>query len=83
MFNSIIAFFYFGQLKKLNNSPTGKIEVINSDNKLQELGFVDFVENLIVEQQNKISSSVIYIFYHDVDINLSSGRYCKYTLHNQ
>ena len=37
---------YKGQVRKLENRPTGKLAVIQSENKLQKLGFVDYSENL-------------------------------------
>ena len=45
---------YFGQIRKLNMRPMDKKETIASENKLQELGFLDFVNNVTVEQQNKM-----------------------------
>ena len=37
---------YQAQVRKLEKNPEDKIQVINSKKKLQELGFVDFVNNL-------------------------------------
>ena len=53
---------YFGQIRKLNMSTMDKIEIIASENKLQELGFVDFVDNLTVEQQSIISRNPVSHF---------------------
>ena len=53
---------YDGQLKKLSANLEDKNDVIMSENKLQELGFVDFLENLTVEQQGKIMNSPINYF---------------------
>ena len=53
---------YDGQLKKLSANLEDKNDVIMSENKLQELGFVDFMENLTVEQQGKIMNSPMNYF---------------------
>ena len=37
---------YNQQLKKLNNHPSDREQVIKSENKLQDLGHVDLVSNL-------------------------------------
>ena len=53
---------YEGQVKKLSENRDDKNDVIASEHKLQELGFVDFLENLTVEQQEKIMNSPINYF---------------------
>ena len=50
---------YDGQLKKLSVNSEDKNDVNMPENKLQELGFVDSLENLTVEQQEKIMNSPI------------------------
>ena len=40
---------YDGQVKKLSRNPNDKLDVIQSEKKLQELGFVDFLEHLPVK----------------------------------
>ena len=37
---------YQAQVRKLEKNPEDKIQVLNSEKNLQELGFVDFVNNL-------------------------------------
>ena len=41
----------------MEKNPEDKIQVINSEKKLQELGFVDFVNNLSKEERIMIESS--------------------------
>ena len=53
---------YFGQIKKLNKNQKDKQDVIMVEKKLQDLGFVDFVDNLTIEQQNKIYSSKLLYY---------------------
>ena len=53
---------YFGQIKKLNKNQKDKQDVIMAEKKLQDLGFVDFVDNLTIEQQNKIYSSKLLYY---------------------
>ena len=53
---------YDRQLRQLNRSPKDKQDVLDTQNKLQSLGFVDDFDNLTKEQQNKISSSPIRYF---------------------
>ena len=45
---------YDGQVKKQGNCPEDKKEVINSAQRLHELGFVKFVEKLTDDQKVKI-----------------------------
>ena len=45
---------YRSQVQILNKDPRNKDEVISSQNKLQSLGFADFVWNLTPEQQQRI-----------------------------
>ena len=50
--NKDIALKIFNQqLKKLNKNLQDKADVVTSENKLQRLGHVDYVENLSQEQQ--------------------------------
>ena len=51
-----------GQVKKLSLCQEDKLDVIISERKLQELGFVDFLENLTIEQQNKIKKNPVNYF---------------------
>ena len=53
---------YDGQVKKLGTNLDDKKDVITSEKKLQDLGFVDFLENLTVEQQGKIMNSPVNYF---------------------
>ena len=53
---------YFGQLKKLSMSPEDKMEIIMSEQKLHDMGFVDFLDNLTSEQQEKIKGSTVSHF---------------------
>ena len=53
---------YRNQVKKLNQNPADKNDVIESENKLQNLGLVDYLDNLSVEQRNKIKGSPINYF---------------------
>ena len=53
---------YNAQLKKLSMNQDNKRDVIMSERKLQELGYVDFLENLTAEQQTKIQLSAIKYF---------------------
>ena len=51
-----------GQVKKLGTNLDDKKDVITSEKKPQDLGFVDFLENLTVEQQEKIMNSPVNYF---------------------
>ena len=53
---------YFGQIKKLNMSSSDKEDVIQAERKLQNLGFVDFIDDLTIEQRDKICSSPLMYF---------------------
>ena len=53
---------YDGQVKKLNKNLDDKNDVIAAEKKLQDLGYVDFFENLTDDQQRKIESSEIQHF---------------------
>ena len=59
---------FTAQLRKLNVNPNDKQDVIKSENKLHDLGFVEFLDNLSPKQQNKINSSPImhFIPWHTV-----------------
>ena len=51
-----------GQVKKLNSSPEDKIAVVESESKLQALGFVDYVDNLNDDDKALILSSAVKYF---------------------
>ncbi len=53
---------YRQQLKKLDQNPKDKAEIIASEAKLQQLGFVEYVHNLSDEQQNALESDDIQNF---------------------
>ena len=53
---------YKGVTKILKNNPKDKADVIKAEKKLQDLGFVDFIENLTTEEQQVIFSSPILHF---------------------
>ena len=53
---------YYQQLKKLDRSPQDKDDVMKSEAKLQQMGFVDYVKNLTKEQQEMLRSSPIQNF---------------------
>ena len=53
---------YDGQVKRLEKYQEDRIEVIQSERKLQELGFVDFVSNLTLEQRQNIANSPVKHF---------------------
>ena len=48
---------YFQQLRKLNKEPTDKADVIASEQKLQSMGYVDYVENLTTQQQQILANN--------------------------
>ena len=53
---------YRSQLRKLNNDPEAKAEVIAAENQLQELGFVDYVKNLTDKQRKKLFDTALQYF---------------------
>ena len=53
---------YIGQVRKLNMNPKDKQDVIMSEKKLHDLGFVDSCDRLTKEQQNKINASPVMYF---------------------
>ena len=53
---------YDGQVRKLEQCTMDRNDVIQSERKLQELGFVDFVNNLTPEQRKKIADSPVKHF---------------------
>ena len=53
---------YNSQIKRLAKNPVNKEEVIASENKLQSLGFVEYVKNLTAEQQLKLKENPIQNF---------------------
>ena len=61
--NKVIAMkVYSQQLKKLNRLPKDKIDVLQSEAKLQSLGYVDYVKNLPSKVQESLSSNQIQNF---------------------
>ena len=53
---------YDQQLKKLDRNPKDKADVLNSEMKLQALGYVDYVRNLSCDQQKMLKSTQIQNF---------------------
>ena len=53
---------YNQQVKKLNQNPEDKEDVIQSEAKLQSLGHVEFVKNLTSEQQKMVAKDPIQNF---------------------
>ena len=53
---------YNQQVKKLNQNPQDKKDVIESEAKLQQLGHVEFVKNLTAEQQEMLRNNPIQNF---------------------
>ena len=53
---------YQSQLRRLERSPQDMDQVLKSENKLHDLGFVDFVENLNDEDRNMIHKSEVKYF---------------------
>ena len=51
-----------GKVIKLNANPEEKLAVVESEGKLQSLGFVDYVSNLDDEDKNLISASAVKYF---------------------
>ena len=51
---------YDGQVKKLEKIPQDRLDVIESEKKLQDLGYVDYVENLSETDQEIILKNVRY-----------------------
>ena len=49
---------YNGLIKKLNENTDDKKNVIKSEEKLQQLGCVDYVRNIKPEQQEMLSSEI-------------------------
>ena len=50
------------QVKKLNANPKDKLTVIESEGKLQSLGFVDYFSNLNNDEKNLITASAVKYF---------------------
>ena len=50
------------QVKRLNASPKSKVAVISAFQKLRDLNFVAFVEDLNIDQQEKVRSSKVQHF---------------------
>ena len=53
---------FFAQVRKLNMNPSDKSCVIESEAKLQQLGFVDYVDNLDPEVQEMILGALVRYF---------------------
>ena len=53
---------YNQQVKKLNNNPDDKEQIINSEKKLQDLGHVDYVRNLPDHLQEILKNSPVQNF---------------------
>ena len=53
---------YKSQINKLQQCPSDKSDVINAEKKLQQMGFVDFVDNLPSNQKSMIMSSEVNHF---------------------
>ena len=53
---------YYQQLRKLNKVPSDKDDVIKSQAKLQSMGFVDYVKNLPIQQQDTLRNHNIQNF---------------------
>ena len=53
---------YNQQVKKLNNKMKDKTDVLMSEKKLQDAGFVDYVRNLSEEQQMMLTDSKVQNF---------------------
>ena len=53
---------YYQQIKKLDQQPSDKADVIASERKLQTMGFVDYVENLTTHQQQMLANTKIINF---------------------
>ena len=53
---------YDQQIRKLNQNTDDKKDVIESEEKLQQLGYVDYVRNLKPEQQEMLRRSEIRNF---------------------
>ena len=53
---------YNQQVKKLNNNMKDKTDVLMSEKKLQDAGFVDYVRNLSEEQQLMLTDSKVQNF---------------------
>ena len=53
---------YNQQIKNINQSTDDKKDVIESEEKLQQLGYVDYVRNLKPEQQEMLRRSEIQNF---------------------
>ncbi|MEM7375585.1 MAG: hypothetical protein AAF587_43730 [Bacteroidota bacterium] len=53
---------YHQQLKKLNQAPVDKADVIKAEKKLQSMGFVDYVRNMSEDQQQMLANNNIQNF---------------------
>ena len=59
-------------MKGLNNRPEDKSAALLSESKLQDLGFVDYFDNLPLEIQNEIRSKVRYFIPWRIVFNENS-----------
>ena len=53
---------YNSQVKRLARNPSNKDDIVASENKLQNLGYVDYVKNLTQEQQLKLKEDPVQNF---------------------
>ena len=53
---------YHSVVKGLNSNPSNKGDVIETEQKLQDAGFVDYFDNLTDEQKEKISNSKVHYY---------------------
>ena len=53
---------YRNQVKNLNKNKKDKEYVLKAEKKLHDSGFVEYVENLTIEEQNQIFSSPLLYF---------------------
>ena len=51
------------QIKKLNKNPKDKLDIITSEQKLQDLGFVEYVRNLSEEDKQILQNSPVKNFF--------------------
>ena len=53
---------YVGVTKNLQKNPTEKRDVIKAENKLQDLGFVEYLDNLCEKEKQMIKNSPLLHF---------------------
>ena len=76
---------YNQKIKKLNQNPKDKKDVIESEAKLQALGYVDFLKNLSSEQQQILKQSEVqnYIPWRAVWMETQLAHHAKLFLMHQ